>query len=74
MRLPSGRGMVASYQGIWLVNLYAPSGTANRQEREDFYNAELVYLLQTLPPHHDSRGRLQLRLVTGGLHRKYELQ
>jgi endonuclease/exonuclease/phosphatase family metal-dependent hydrolase len=42
--------MVASYQGIWLVNLYAPSGTANRQEREDFYNAELVYLLQTLPP------------------------
>lgn len=41
-RLPSGRGMAASYQGIWLVNLYAPSGTANRQEREDFYNAELV--------------------------------
>jgi len=42
--------MAASYQGIWLVNLYAPSGTANRQEREDFNNAELVYLLRTLPP------------------------
>ena len=41
-RLPSGRGMAASYQGKWLVNLYAPSDTANRQEREDFYNAELV--------------------------------
>jgi len=49
-RLPSGRRMAASYQGIWLVNLYAPSGTANRQEREDFNNAELVYLLRTLPP------------------------
>ena len=49
-RLPSGRRMVASYQGIWLVNLYAPSGTANRQEREDFYNVELVYLLRSLPP------------------------
>ena len=49
-RLPSGRGMAASYQGIWLVNLYAPSGTANRQEREDFYNVELVYLLRSLPP------------------------
>jgi len=42
--------MAASYQGIWLVNLYAPSGTANRQEREDFYNMELVYLLRSLPP------------------------
>jgi len=50
MRLPSGRGMAASYQGIWLVNLYAPSGTANRQEREDFYNVHLVYLLRSLPP------------------------
>jgi len=49
-RLPSGRGMVASYQGIWLVNIYAPSGTANRQEREDFYNVELVYLLRSLSP------------------------
>ena len=40
-RLPSGRGMAACYQGIWLVNIYAPFGTANRQEREDFYNVEL---------------------------------
>jgi len=48
-RLPPGRGMAANYQGIWLVYLYAPSGTANRQEREDFYKVELVYLLRSLP-------------------------
>jgi len=48
-RLPSGREMAASYQGIWFVNLYAPSGTANRQERENFYNVEVVYLLRSLP-------------------------
>jgi len=49
-RLPSERGMAASYQGVWFVNLYAPSGTANRQERKDFYNVELVYLMRSLPP------------------------
>ena len=49
-RLPSGRGMAASYQGVWIVNIYAPSGTANRQEREEFYNVELVYLMRSLPP------------------------
>jgi len=48
IKLPSGRGMAASYQGTWLVNVYAPSGTAIRQEREDFYNIELAYLLRTL--------------------------
>jgi len=67
-RLPSGRGMAACYQGIWLVNIYAPSGTANRQEREDFYNVELVYLLKSLP-HNDSWRRFQLRTVAGGLYR-----
>ena len=33
----------------WFVNIYAPSDTANRQEREEFYNVELVYLLRSLP-------------------------
>ena len=66
--------MAASYQGIWLVNLYAPSGTANRQEREDFHNTELIHLLRTLPPTMIVGGRLQLRPVAGGLHRKQELQ
>ena len=49
-RLPSGRGKAACYQGIRLVNIYAPSSTANRQERKDFYNVELVYLLKSLSP------------------------
>ena len=33
-RLPSGCGMAASYQGVCFVNTYAPSGSANRQERD----------------------------------------
>jgi exonuclease III len=49
-RLPSGRGMAACYRGVWIVNIYAPSGTSRRQEREDFYNAEVTYLLWSIPP------------------------
>jgi exonuclease III len=49
-RLPSGRGMAASCRGVWLLNIYAPSGSANRLERESFYNIELTYLLRSLPP------------------------
>jgi len=69
MRLPSSRGMAACYQEIWLVNLYAPSGTANKQEREDFYKVELVYLLKSLPPTMRGWGRFQLHTVAGGLYR-----
>jgi len=43
--LPSGRGIAVSFQGVWLVNIYAPSGAEKRQEREDFFNLELPYLL-----------------------------
>jgi exonuclease III len=48
-RLASGRGIAAEYRGIWLVNVYAPSGTAKRQVRERFYNDELPYLLRVSP-------------------------
>ena len=44
-RLPSGRGIAAMYHGIWLVNIYAPSGAAGRNERQTFYNSDLTYLL-----------------------------
>jgi exonuclease III len=37
-RLPSERGMVTEYQGVWLINVCAPSGAARRQERESFFN------------------------------------
>lgn len=45
-RLPSGPGIAAEYTDIWLVNVYVPSGTAKRKERERFYNSELPYQLR----------------------------
>jgi endonuclease/exonuclease/phosphatase family metal-dependent hydrolase len=41
--------MAAEYHGVWLVNVYATSGDASRQERESFFNIELSYLLRALP-------------------------
>jgi exonuclease III len=32
-RLPSGRAMAAHFEEIYLVNIYAPSGTTKRKER-----------------------------------------
>jgi len=40
-RLLSGRGMSASFRGILIVNIYAPSAAEKRQEREAFYNTEV---------------------------------
>jgi endonuclease/exonuclease/phosphatase family metal-dependent hydrolase len=54
--LPSGRGMAAFCRGVWIVNIDAPSGSTNRQDREHFYNVELTYLLWSLPP----------TMITGG--------
>jgi len=48
-RLHSGRDIAAKYQGMWLVNIHAPSGAARRSERENFYNGELTYLLPASP-------------------------
>jgi hypothetical protein len=41
---PSGRGITARYNGICLVNIYAPSGSEGKEERI-FYNTDLPYLL-----------------------------
>jgi len=46
-RIPSGRGIAATLQGIRIVNLYAPSGSEKRREREVFYNEEIVTLIPT---------------------------
>jgi exonuclease III len=43
--------MAAEFNGIWLVNIYAPSGAARRQKREHFYNSELTYLLRAAHEH-----------------------
>jgi len=61
--------MAAEFNGIWLVNIYAPSGAARRQEREHFYNSELTYLLRAAPEHmtlgEDFNGVLDKRDTTG---------
>jgi len=44
-RLPSGRGMSASFRGTLIVNIYAPSGAEKRREREAFYNTKVVHLI-----------------------------
>jgi exonuclease III len=48
VRLPTGRGMAASFQNLTLVNIYVPSG-AERREREQFLASEVPYLLQDIP-------------------------
>lgn len=35
-RIPSGRAIAAKFQEMWIVNVYAPSGTARRQEGKYF--------------------------------------
>jgi len=47
--LPSGRAIAADYMGIRLINVYAPSGTARRTDREQFYTTELPYLFHDGP-------------------------
>jgi exonuclease III len=42
IKLPSGRAIAARHKGIQLINLYAPSGTAKRAEREYFLAQKLL--------------------------------
>jgi len=37
--------MVAYYGKICILNIYAPSGSSNRKEREEFFNTGLTALL-----------------------------
>jgi len=48
-KLQSGRAIAAKFREVRIINTYAPSGTARRQEREQFYNSELAYLLRNAP-------------------------
>jgi exonuclease III len=48
-KLTSDRGMTAEFRGKTMINIYAPSGTAKRKEREHFYNNELAYFLKDTP-------------------------
>jgi exonuclease III len=62
-RLPSGRATAVTYHDIRIVNIYAPSGTAKRADRERFYNNELPKLLFTNACE-TLMGRLQLRVAS----------
>jgi exonuclease III len=44
---PTGRVMAPTFQGVLLLNVYAPSGTTMRTEREHFFNSELPMLMRT---------------------------
>jgi exonuclease III len=46
-RLPTGRGLAANYDGLWILNFYAPSGTDKKAEREKLFNSGLNYLIPT---------------------------
>ena len=37
--------MAAKFRNVWIINVYAPSGTAMKQERERLYSSELPYLV-----------------------------
>jgi len=41
--------MAVCYEGIRIINIYAPSGAEKRREREAFYNTEVPTLLPPIP-------------------------
>ena len=45
-RLPSGRGIAGRWNNLLIVNVYAPSGTGKKRERDEFYVSEVPQLLQ----------------------------
>jgi exonuclease III len=49
--LPTERAIAATFRGVRLINIYAPSSTARRAERKDFFNVELTHLLQDANKH-----------------------
>ena len=42
--LPDGRGISAKYEDTLLINVYAPSGSQNRQARQQFFNSDVTFL------------------------------
>jgi exonuclease III len=50
-KLPTGRAIAAIFRDVQIINLYAPSGTNRRAEREEFYNMELTHILQDTNTH-----------------------
>jgi len=44
-RIPSGRGIAGTFNGLWIVNVYVPSGIEKRKKREDIFNVEVPHLI-----------------------------
>ena len=44
-RIPSGRGIAGTFNGLWVVKVFAPSGAEKRKEREDFFNVDVPLLM-----------------------------
>jgi exonuclease III len=51
LTLPTGRAIAATFRGVRPIKIYAPSRTAQRAQREGFYNVELAHLLQNANTH-----------------------
>jgi hypothetical protein len=47
--IPSGRGIATIFQGICIINIYAPSSAEKRVDRECFFNSDDTPLLPTDP-------------------------
>ena len=45
--LPIGRGIAGVLEGIHMIKIYAPFGSAKKEERETFYNKDILPLLPT---------------------------
>jgi exonuclease III len=37
------------FNGVWIINVYAPSGAERKTEREAFFNQDLPLLLPPVP-------------------------
>jgi exonuclease III len=51
-RIPSGRAIAGTFGALLIANVYAPSGTSKRTEREDFFNHDLPLTLECSPGRH----------------------
>lgn len=48
-KLDSGRGISVRIFDVTVINLYAPSGSSNRAERNKFFKEHIIYLLRQNP-------------------------
>lgn len=47
-KIPAGLAIAANFRDLSMINIYAPSGTVRKKEREMFFNGELTYLLRNV--------------------------